>query len=39
MGRQGGLDGLPKTPFVLGFECAGVVEQVREGIEKVKVSS
>ncbi|XP_075215689.1 synaptic vesicle membrane protein VAT-1 homolog-like [Lycorma delicatula] len=37
MGRQGALDGLPKTPFVLGFECAGEVEQVRENIDKVKV--
>ncbi|XP_046661133.1 synaptic vesicle membrane protein VAT-1 homolog-like [Homalodisca vitripennis] len=37
MVRQGVIDSLPKTPFILGFECAGEVEQVGEGVEKFKV--
>lgn len=37
MVRQGVIDSLPKTPFILGFECAGEIEQVGEGVEKVSV--
>ncbi|XP_054278604.1 synaptic vesicle membrane protein VAT-1 homolog-like [Macrosteles quadrilineatus] len=37
MVRQGVIDSLPKTPFILGFECAGEVEAVGEGVEKFKV--
>lgn len=38
MARQGAIESLPKTPFILGFECSGVIEQVGEGVEKFKVS-
>jgi len=37
MVRQGVIDSLPKTPFILGFECAGEVEAVGEGVDKFKV--
>lgn len=37
MVRQGVIDSLPKTPFILGFECAGEIEQVGEGVEKFSV--
>ncbi|KAM3963204.1 synaptic vesicle membrane protein VAT-1 homolog-like isoform 2-T2 [Aphomia sociella] len=35
--RQVTMDSLPKTPFILGFECAGEVEQVGEGVTNFKV--
>ncbi|XP_048483748.1 synaptic vesicle membrane protein VAT-1 homolog-like isoform X1 [Plutella xylostella] len=35
--RQGAIDSPPKTPFILGFECAGEVEQVGEGVTNFKV--
>ncbi|GBP62546.1 Synaptic vesicle membrane protein VAT-1 homolog-like [Eumeta japonica] len=35
--RQGAIDSPPKTPFILGFECAGQVEQVGEGVTNFKV--
>lgn len=35
--RQGAIDSPPKTPFILGFECAGEIEQVGEGVENFKV--
>jgi len=38
MARQGAIESLPKAPFILGFECSGVIEQVGEGVEKFKVS-
>lgn len=38
MARQGAIESLPKAPFILGFECSGVVEQIGEGVEKFKVS-
>lgn len=37
MVRQGAIDSPPKCPFILGFECAGEVEQVAEGVEGFKV--
>lgn len=37
MARQGAIESLPKAPFILGFECSGVIEQVGEGVEKFKV--
>ncbi|KYB26740.1 synaptic vesicle membrane protein VAT-1 homolog-like isoform X1 [Tribolium castaneum] len=33
MVRQGAIDSPPKCPFILGFECAGEIEQVAEGVE------
>lgn len=39
MARQGVIESLPKAPFILGFECSGVIEQVGEGVEKFKVSN
>lgn len=35
--RQGAIDSPPKTPFILGFECAGEIEQVGEGVTDFKV--
>ncbi|XP_063225913.1 synaptic vesicle membrane protein VAT-1 homolog-like isoform X2 [Bacillus rossius redtenbacheri] len=37
MVRQGAIDSPPKTPFILGFECAGEIEEVGEGVEDFKV--
>uniref|UniRef100_A0A023GBN3 Putative quinone oxidoreductase n=1 Tax=Amblyomma triste TaxID=251400 RepID=A0A023GBN3_AMBTT len=37
MVRQGALDNLPKTPFIMGFECSGEVEAVGEGVTDFKV--
>lgn len=38
MVRQGAIDNPPKTPFIMGFECAGIVEAVGEGVTELKVS-
>jgi len=38
MVRQGAIDSPPKTPFILGFECSGEVEEIGEGVEDFKVS-
>lgn len=38
MVRLGAIDSLPKTPCILGFECAGEVEAVGEGVEDFSVS-
>jgi NADPH:quinone reductase-like Zn-dependent oxidoreductase len=38
MVRQGAIDSPPKTPFILGFECAGEVEEIGEGVDDFKVS-
>jgi NADPH:quinone reductase-like Zn-dependent oxidoreductase len=38
MVRLGAIDSPPKTPAILGFECAGEVEAVGEGVEDFKVS-
>lgn len=36
--RQGSIDNVPKCPFIMGFECAGVVEEIAaEGVETIKV--
>lgn len=37
MVRQGAIDSPPKTPFILGFECSGDVEQVGENVQNYKV--
>lgn len=37
MVRQGAIDAPSKTPFILGLECAGDVEQVGEGVEDLQV--
>lgn len=37
MARQGAIDSPPKTPFIMGSECSGDVEQVGEGVENFKV--
>lgn len=37
MFRQGAIDSPPKCPITLGFECAGEIEKVGEGVEKFKV--
>lgn len=37
MVRLGAIDSPPKTPAILGFECAGEVEAVGEGVEDLKV--
>ena len=39
MARQGVIDSPPKTPFIMGTECAGEIEQVGEGVENFKVCS
>jgi len=39
MARQGAIDSPPKTPFIMGSECAGDIEQVGEGVENFKVST
>lgn len=37
MVRQGAIENLPKTPFIMGFECAGEVEAIGEGVTGFKV--
>ena len=37
MVRQGVTEAPPKTPFILGFECAGVVAAVADDVDSVKV--
>lgn len=37
MVRQGVTEAPPKTPFILGFECAGVVAAVADDVENIKV--
>ena len=38
MMRQGALENSPKPPFVMGFECAGVVESIGENVHGISVS-
>lgn len=35
--RQGVIDNPPKTPFIMGQECAGEVEAVGEGVTEFRV--
>lgn len=35
--RQGAIDVSAKVPFVMGFECSGVIEEVGEGVTDLKV--
>ncbi|XP_066582255.1 synaptic vesicle membrane protein VAT-1 homolog-like [Prorops nasuta] len=37
MARQGVIDSPPKTPFIMGSECAGDIEAVGEGVDNFKV--
>lgn len=37
MVRQGAIDAPPKTPFILGMECAGDIEQLGEGVEGFQI--
>lgn len=37
MVRQGAIDAPPKTPFILGSECAGEVVAIGAGVEDFKV--
>jgi NADPH:quinone reductase-like Zn-dependent oxidoreductase len=37
MVRLGAIDSPPKTPTILGFECAGEIEAVGEEVEGFKV--
>ncbi|XP_014664213.1 PREDICTED: LOW QUALITY PROTEIN: synaptic vesicle membrane protein VAT-1 homolog-like [Priapulus caudatus] len=37
MVRQGAIDNPPKTPIIMGFECAGEIEAVGEGVQDLKV--
>lgn len=39
MVRQGAIDSPPKTPFILGFECSGDIEQVGENVKDFQVST
>ena len=38
MVRQGAVDNPPKTPFAMGFECAGEVEGLGDNVQGFKVS-
>lgn len=38
MVRLGAIDSPPKTPCILGFECAGEVEAIGEEVEDFKVT-
>ena len=38
MARLGAIDSPPKTPTILGFECAGEVEALGEGVEDFQVN-
>ncbi|KAL1497566.1 hypothetical protein ABEB36_008504 [Hypothenemus hampei] len=37
MVRQGAIDSPPKCPFILGFECAGEIEQIGEQVKDFQV--
>ena len=37
MVRQGAVDNPPKTPFAMGFECAGEVEGLGDNVQGFKV--
>ena len=37
MVRQGAVDSPPKTPFTMGFECAGEVEALGDNVQGFQV--
>lgn len=37
MVRQGVVDNLQKTPFIMGFECSGEIEAIGDGVEDLQV--
>lgn len=37
MVRVGAIDAPPKTPFILGLECAGEIVQIGENVEGFQV--
>ena len=37
MVRQGVIDNLPKTPFIMGFECSGEVEALGDDVTEFTV--
>lgn len=37
--RQGAMESPPKTPFTMGFECAGEVEALGENVDNFNVSN
>ena len=38
MQRQGLYPGGPPTPYIMGFECSGVVEALGEGVTQFEAS-
>ena len=38
MQRQGLYPGAPPAPYIMGYECSGVVEAVSEGVTEFEVS-
>ena len=38
MQRQGLYGGAPKPPYVPGLECAGIVEELGEGVTELEVN-
>lgn len=38
MVRQGVTEAPPKTPFILGFECAGTIEAVADDVDNFQVN-
>jgi NADPH:quinone reductase-like Zn-dependent oxidoreductase len=38
MQRQGLYPGAPQVPYVMGYECSGVVEALGEGVTEFEAS-
>ena len=38
MQRQGLYPGAPRIPYVMGYECSGVVEAIGEGVTEFEAS-